>query len=112
MIAARGAEALVAAAASLAAETGRKIVGLTVDTHDDASVKALIAGTVVALGGLDILVNAAAMPGGQAPPPKLAEVTSQLFWDDVDVKVLGYLRTAREAAPHMVASAGRWDCHR
>ncbi len=104
VIAARGAPALNAAAAALAQETGRRVVGLAVDTHDDASVKALIAGTVEALGGLDILVNAAAMPGGQAPPPKLAEVTSALFWDDVDVKVMGYLRTAREAAPHMIAA--------
>jgi NAD(P)-dependent dehydrogenase (short-subunit alcohol dehydrogenase family) len=104
VIAARDAVALNDAATALAVETGRRIVGLTVDTHDDASVAALIAGTVEALGGLDILVNAAAMPGGQAPPPKLAEVTGALFWDDVDVKVMGYLRTAREAAPHMIAA--------
>jgi NAD(P)-dependent dehydrogenase (short-subunit alcohol dehydrogenase family) len=103
VIAARDSAALEDAASALAAETGRKIVGLTVDTHDDASVATLIAGTVAALGGLDILVNAA-MPGGQAPPPKLAEVTTALFWDDVDVKVMGYLRTAREAAPHMIAA--------
>ena len=103
VIAARDAAALDEAASAIGAESGRKVVGLTVDTHDDASVAALIAGTVEALGGLDILVNAAAMPGGQTPPPKLAEVTSQLFWDDVDVKVMGYLRTAREAAPHMIA---------
>ena len=105
-IAARDPAALDEAARALAEETGRKVVGLTVDTHDDASVAALIAATVEALGGLDILVNAAAMPGGQAPPPKLAEVTTALFWDDVDVKVMGYLRTAREAAPHMIA--GGW----
>jgi NAD(P)-dependent dehydrogenase (short-subunit alcohol dehydrogenase family) len=104
--AARDRAALDEAARAISGETGRKVVGLTVDTHDDASVKALIAGTVEALGGLDILVNAAAMPGGQAPPPKLAEVTTALFWDDVDVKVMGYLRTAREAAPHMIA--GGW----
>jgi NAD(P)-dependent dehydrogenase (short-subunit alcohol dehydrogenase family) len=104
VIAARDSAALGAAASALADETGRKIVGLTVDTHDDASVAALIAGTVAALGGLDILVNAAAMPGGQTPPPKLAEVTTPLFWDDIDVKVMGYLRTAREAAPHMIAA--------
>jgi NAD(P)-dependent dehydrogenase (short-subunit alcohol dehydrogenase family) len=103
-IAARDRAALDEAAAALAAETGRRIVGLTVDTRDDASVKALIAETVAALGGLDILVNAAAMPGGQAPPPRLAEVTGELFWDDVDVKVMGYLRACREAAPHMIAA--------
>lgn len=106
VIAARGAGELDAAAKELAQETGRKVVGLAVDTQDDASVKALIAGSVSALGGLDILVNAAAKPGGQAPPPKLAEITDALFFDDVNVKVMGYLRMAREAAPHMVA--GGW----
>jgi NAD(P)-dependent dehydrogenase (short-subunit alcohol dehydrogenase family) len=104
VISARDGEALRAAAEELAAETGRRIVPIIADTHDDAQVKALVAGTVDALGGLDILVNAAAKPGGQAPPPKLAEITDALFWDDVDVKVLGYLRTAREAAPHMAAA--------
>jgi NAD(P)-dependent dehydrogenase (short-subunit alcohol dehydrogenase family) len=106
VIAARNAADLDIAVRELAAETGRKIVGLAVDTQDDNSVRALVAGTVAALGGLDILVNAAAKPGGQAPPPKLAEITDDLFWDDVNVKVMGYLRTAREAAPHM--AAGGW----
>jgi len=104
VIAARNAADLDIAERELAAETGRKIVGLGVDTQDDSSVKALVAGTIAALGGLDILVNAAAKPGGQTPPPKLAEITDDLFWDDVDVKVMGYLRTAREAAPHMAAA--------
>lgn len=104
VIAARNQAELDTAAAELARETGRKVIGLTVDTQDDASVKGLIAGTVAALGGLDILVNAAAKPGGQAPPPKLAEITDALFFDDVNVKVMGYLRTAREAAPIMAAA--------
>jgi NAD(P)-dependent dehydrogenase (short-subunit alcohol dehydrogenase family) len=106
VIAGRNAADLDIAARELATEAGRRIVGLTVDTQDDSSVRALVAGTVAALGGLDILVNAAAKPGGQAPPPKLAEITDGLFWDDVNVKVMGYLRTAREAAPHM--AAGGW----
>jgi NAD(P)-dependent dehydrogenase (short-subunit alcohol dehydrogenase family) len=104
VISARNLVELTATAEALAAETGRKVVPFVADTHDDAQVKALIAGAVAALGGLDILVNSAAKPGGQAPPPKLAEITDALFWDDVDLKVLGYLRTAREAAPHMAAS--------
>lgn len=104
VIAARNQAELDAAAAELVRESGRKIVGLTVDTQLDASVKALVAGTVAALGGLDILVNAAARPASQAAPPKLAEITDALFWDDVNVKVMGYLRTAREAAPIMAAN--------
>jgi len=106
VVSARGPEDLHAAAREIAAETDRKVIGVTADTGDDASVKALIAATVDALGGLDILVNSAARPGGQAPPPKLAQVTDAVFWDDVNVKVMGYLRTAREAAPHM--AAGGW----
>ena len=104
VIAARNQADLATAARELAAETGRKVVGIAVDTKSDASVKALVDGAVAALGGIDILVNAAAQAGGQAPPPELAQVTDSVFWDDVDVKVMGYLRTAREAAPHMIAA--------
>jgi NAD(P)-dependent dehydrogenase (short-subunit alcohol dehydrogenase family) len=106
VIAARSSDELAVTAGELVDESGRTVVGVVVDTKDDASVRALVAATVEALGGLDILVNAAAKPGGQAPPPRLAEITDALFWDDVDVKVMGYLRTAREAAPHMIA--GGW----
>ena len=101
VIAARTAGELSASATALAARTGRRVVGVTVDTHSDDSVRALVASAIEALGGVDILVNAAARPGGQAPPPKLAQITDAVFWDDVDVKVLGYLRTAREVAPYM-----------
>jgi NAD(P)-dependent dehydrogenase (short-subunit alcohol dehydrogenase family) len=104
VISSRNRDELEATAQALAAETGRKVAAFAADTHHDDQVKALIAGAVEAIGGVDILVNAAAKPGGQTPPPKLAEVTDALFWDDVDVKVLGYLRTAREAAPHMIAA--------
>ncbi|MDP3174390.1 MAG: SDR family NAD(P)-dependent oxidoreductase [Phenylobacterium sp.] len=106
VIASRTAADLEATAKELAAETGRKIVAITVDTADDASVKALVEGAAKALGGLDILVNNAAAPGGVTPPPKLAEITEEAFYADVDVKVLGYLRCAREAAPHMIK--GGW----
>jgi NAD(P)-dependent dehydrogenase (short-subunit alcohol dehydrogenase family) len=101
-LAARDAARLQRAAAELTAETGGSVVGLTLDTRDGASVTAGVAKAVERLGGLDILVNAAAEPAiGTAP--KLDEVTDQAFWRDVDVKVLGYLRMAREAAPHMAA---------
>jgi NAD(P)-dependent dehydrogenase (short-subunit alcohol dehydrogenase family) len=56
------------------------------------------------LGGVDILVNCAARPAGQAPPLSLPEITSDAFWSDVNVKVLGYLRCAQAVAPGMVAA--------
>jgi NAD(P)-dependent dehydrogenase (short-subunit alcohol dehydrogenase family) len=103
MLAARDAEALKAAAASISEETGVEALWRVADTSNDSSVKAMARAASGQLGGADILVNAAAKVGGQAPPPKLAEITDDLFWDDVNVKVMGYLRCAREVAPLMVA---------
>ena len=102
VVAARGRDTLGEAAARIAEETGRRVVPFGVDTGDDASVRAMVEHAVAALGGVDILVNSAARPGGQAPPPRLGEVTTEAFWEDVNVKVMGYLRCAREVAPHMV----------
>jgi NAD(P)-dependent dehydrogenase (short-subunit alcohol dehydrogenase family) len=104
VIAARTLEPLEAAATELSQQSGRRIAPVVVDTGDDASVKALIRSAVEILGGLDILVNCAARPMGQSAPPRLADITDAVFYDDVNVKVMGYLRTAREAAPVMAAA--------
>lgn len=93
-----------AALEAVAGEIGGEPAILPCNLADLEAVDKLVGSAEAALGGLDILVNAAAKPGGQTPPPKLAEITDDLFWDDVDVKVMGYLRTAREAAPHMAAA--------
>jgi NAD(P)-dependent dehydrogenase (short-subunit alcohol dehydrogenase family) len=105
-IAARGEEALRAAAGELSATSAHPVAAVVIDTGSDRSVREGVAAVVGELGGLDILVNNAAKPGGQAPPPKLADIDDEAFWADVNVKVLGYLRCAREAAPHM--AAGGW----
>src|SRR5918911_388507 len=101
-VVARSADALRASAAELAEATGRRIVPIVADTGSDESVKAMVEQAASALGHLDILVNCAAQPGGQSTPPKLAEITDGAFYSDVNVKVMGYLRCAREVAPHMV----------
>ena len=105
-IVARNAGDLKAAAAEVAEATGRRIVPIVADTSNDASVKAMVEQAATELGHLDILVNCAAQPGGQGPVPKLADVTDDLFWADMNVKVMGYLRCARAAAAHMRAQ--RW----
>ena len=102
-IAARDRNRLDEAAAELRAASGRTIVPVEVETGDDASVKAMVAHVREQLGGIDILVNNAARPGGgPGVPPKLAEITDSAFYDDVNVKVMGYLRCAREVAPLMI----------
>ena len=99
VIAARDRQGLEAAAAEL----GPKSIPIACDTAQDESVKAMVTSARQALGGVDILVNSAAQPGGQSRPPKLAEITDEMFWKDVNVKVMGYLRCIREVAPHMSA---------
>ena len=103
VIASRTAAELEDAAHEIGAATGGRVVPITVDTGDDASVRALVGGATDALGGIDILVNSAATPLGQSAPPKLADVTGAAFWDDMNVKVLGYLRCAQAVAPGMIA---------
>src|SRR5437870_11646208 len=101
-VVARSAEALAQSAAELAEATGRRIVPFVADTGSDESVKSMVEQAAQALGRIDILVNAAAQPGGQAPPPRLAQITDEAFYSDVNVKVMGYLRCAREVAPYMI----------
>ena len=102
-IAARSMEALEACARELADETGRRIVPLQADTGNGESVTRMVAQAAQTLGRIDILVNNAARPGGQAAPPTLEQITDEMFWEDVNVKVLGYLRCAQAVAPHMKA---------
>jgi NAD(P)-dependent dehydrogenase (short-subunit alcohol dehydrogenase family) len=102
VIAARGRDRLEAAAAELAKETGRRIVPIVADMGDDSSVEALIASAARALGGIDILVNNAAAPGGTVPSARIEQVTGENLLFDVNVKVAGYLRSARAVAPHLV----------
>jgi len=101
-IAARNLGRLNEAAADLGAAAGRPVPAFGVDTADDASVRRLAAAAQDRLGGVDILVNCAARPAGQAPPLSFPEITGDAFWSDVNVKVMGYLRCAQAVAPGMV----------
>jgi NAD(P)-dependent dehydrogenase (short-subunit alcohol dehydrogenase family) len=101
-IAARGAERLKATADELAGSTRRQVIPIVADTADDEAVRALVATTVDRLGGVDILVNNAATPGSVAPPGPLSSLRDEDVLADLQVKVLGYLRTARAVAPHLV----------
>jgi NAD(P)-dependent dehydrogenase (short-subunit alcohol dehydrogenase family) len=106
VVAARNRADLEAAAAELASETGRRVIAVPCDTGSDESVREMVSRAVAELGGLDVLVNCAAQPGGQSAPPKLAEIDDEVFWPDVNVKVMGYLRCIREVVPHLVARGG------
>ena len=103
-IAARGAEQLEVAAGELSRETGRRVVPIVADTGNGASVNRLVATAIERLGRVDILVNNAAVPGGISSATRLAEVVDEEVLADIDIKVVGYLRTARALAPHLIGN--------
>lgn len=98
---ARGVTALDAAVDKLAGGEARA-VAIEVDTTDDESVRAMAARATELLGGVDILVNAAAEPAKPGPPPSLTEITDDGMRAELETKVLGYLRCIRALAPGMV----------
>jgi len=93
-------EALDEAAQALMKDTGRRIVPIVADTTKWESVIRLVDTTVAQLGRLDILVNNAATPGGLVSGP-LAEADEAALLEDINTKVVGYVRCAKAAAPHM-----------
>ncbi len=101
-IAARSKDALDATAQEIAAETGRNVIGIPTDTTSWDDVQNMVATTVTELGGVDILVNSAAMVGGQVRGT-LAEAQEKDLIEDLDTKVVGYFRCIKAVAPHMQA---------
>jgi NAD(P)-dependent dehydrogenase (short-subunit alcohol dehydrogenase family) len=97
----RDLSAATATASEIAGETGRTVRAYSADTGKDDAVRSAVAAIHSDFGRIDVLVNSAAQPSGQAKPPTLSEITDDIFWSDVNVKVMGYLRMAREVAPLM-----------
>src|SRR5688500_3904129 len=63
-ISARNPEQLQASALELSNASGRRVVPIVADTGKEADVNRLVATAIEQLGGVDILVNNAALPGG------------------------------------------------
>lgn len=101
-ISARGEDQLKAAAAQLASATGRRIVPIVANTRSDEDVRRLVDTAIDQLGGVDILVNNAALPGGISTATKLEQIVDEQVLEDINIKVVGYLRTARALAPHLI----------
>ncbi|MGJ7530631.1 SDR family NAD(P)-dependent oxidoreductase [Variovorax sp. GB1P17] len=99
-IAARGIEALERAAAELRAETGGNVVAIRTDTTSMEAVQSAIDSAAQQFGRLDILVNGAAAPGGLVRA-ELESADDMGLLQDIDIKVVGYFRCAKAAAPHM-----------
>jgi NAD(P)-dependent dehydrogenase (short-subunit alcohol dehydrogenase family) len=91
----RDAEAIGRRADLLREETGAEVAGISADTGSDASVAEMAREAVRLLGGVDILVNGAALVNPGAIPEERLE-------EEINVKVRGYLRCVRALTPAMV----------
>lgn len=104
-ILARNEAVLQSTAAELAKLSGQRVVGVRADTTVDHEVQqAFKVATELLQGTIDILVNTAAEPAGYAPAPKLEQIQATYFHSELDTKVMGYIRCAREVTPAMRAN--------
>ena len=98
-ICARGTLALEKAAHEIQSHTGRRVLPVTTDVTLQKNVRTLVATTVAELGSVDILVNNAVNSVSGA----FMELPDGAWQDHFNVKVMGYIRCAREVIPHMKA---------
>jgi NAD(P)-dependent dehydrogenase (short-subunit alcohol dehydrogenase family) len=90
------------AAARIAAQYGVTAAAVRIDTTNDESVRAGVRAAEERVGPVDILVNTAANPWSSDRNRPAIETPDHFVLDEVDMKVVGYLRTARAVAPGMI----------
>ena len=98
-ICARGVEELEKSAREIEADTGRRALPVRADVNSLDDINRLVSKTVSELGGVDILVNNA-VNSVEGTPTELAD---EDWLNHINVKIMGYVRCAREVAPHMKA---------
>ena len=87
-------------------KTGSKAFQVVADTGEDESVENMIDSVSRHFGTIDILVNCAATPLGQVPLVTGEHFNNQLFLDDINVKVMGYIRCIKAVVPIMKKNNG------
>ena len=101
-ITARHAGPLEEAAKAIAGETGSTVIPIAADMTELAEIQRFVRDAATALGGLDIVVNNA----GASPFGPFLEHSDEHWQDAMRLKFLGYVRTSREAIPHLQQAGG------
>ena len=90
------------AAKEIVDESGVRVTALACDVTDRAAVDAMVDQAAERLGGLNILVNSASLPGGSPTAVgDIETIVDEDFLSDFDTKYMGALRLTRAAIPHM-----------
>ncbi|PND35127.1 short-chain dehydrogenase [Achromobacter pulmonis] len=87
-------------AAEITRASGVEVRGFAADVSDTAQVDAMMQQVAAHFGRIDILVNGAAHPGGLVRS-EIDEADPEGLLEDINIKVVGYMRCAKTAAPHM-----------
>ena len=89
---------LLEAAAALEKQTGTRPASLPCDVTREAQVKALVDGSISALGHIDVLINNAGL-GGFA---RVVDMSDEQWNRVLDVTLTGTFRMTRAVLPHMI----------
>lgn len=87
-------------AAEITRASGVEVRGFAADVSDTPQVDAMMQQVAAHFGRIDILVNGAAHPGGLVRSD-IDEADPEGLLEDINIKVVGYMRCAKAAAPHM-----------
>ncbi|MBP1156672.1 MULTISPECIES: SDR family oxidoreductase [unclassified Paenibacillus] len=79
-------------------EEASRIVTVNGDMRDSETVKQTVSATMAHFGRIDILINNA----GSARAGSFFEMPEEAFLEAWNLKLLGYIRMVKEAAPHMI----------
>jgi len=99
-IVARGKALLAQAAREISAQTGMEVLAVPADASSTEQVQAAVGQVASHFGRLDILVNGAAHPGGLVRS-EIAQASPEGLLEDINIKVVGYMRFAKAAAVYM-----------
>jgi NAD(P)-dependent dehydrogenase (short-subunit alcohol dehydrogenase family) len=101
-IAARDPRRLEEAAKRIHEETGADALPIPADMSNTEDVKRFVAASLEHYGRIDALVNVA----GSAPGGLLENLTDEQWFEALNLKFMGYVRTIREVAPIMIRQGG------
>ncbi len=97
VIVARDAERLAAAAKDMSRDTGRRVIACAGDMTKPDDIARAMDTAREAFGRIDILVNNA----GASPMGRIAETPDATWAKSIELKLLGYMRCARNVLPEM-----------